>query len=320
MIDRLVSRSLTVAARGTNGTKRGFEPRALASGNSFTRCTRVVLALLLLAAAAVAQPRRIVSTAPSITEMLYALGLGDRVVGVTVYCHYPPEAAKKPKIGTYTEPNLEVIAALKPDLVIIQKNPVQLQAKLERLGLHVLEVRHDNIAEVLASITAIGQATGATAAAANLVAKLRRELDDIHARVAKVPRATMMFVVGRAPGRIEDIIVIGRASYLNDIIQVAGGINAFRDSVAPYPKVGMEEILSRNPDVIVDMGDMTDTAGVTQEQKRAVVALWDRYPSLSSVRNHRVFAVASDIFVVPGPRMVDAAREFARMLHPGVKL
>jgi iron complex transport system substrate-binding protein len=128
-----------------------------------------------------------------------------------------------------------------------------------------------------------------------------------------------MFVVGRAPARIEDIIVTGRASYLNDIIQVAGGRNIFTDSIAPYPKVGIEEILARNPEVIVDMGDMTDTAEVTDERKRSVVALWDRYPSLRAVKNHRVYAVASDIFVVPGPRMVDAAREFARMLHPGVK-
>jgi iron complex transport system substrate-binding protein len=264
-------------------------------------------------------PNRIVSTAPSITEMLYALGLGDRVVGVTIYCHYPPEATKKTKIGTYIDPNLEAIAALKPDLVIIQKNPVQLQAKLERLGLHVLEVKHDNIAEVFESIAAIGKAAGADRQAAELNAKLRRDLDQIHDRVANLPPTTMMFVVGRAPARIEDIIVTGRASYLNDVIQVAGGRNIFTDSVAPYPKVGIEEILSRNPEVIVDMGDMTDTAGVTDDQKRAVVALWNRYPSLRAVKNHRVYAVASDIFVVPGPRMIDAAREFARMLHPGIK-
>jgi iron complex transport system substrate-binding protein len=277
------------------------------------------LALIVLTATLQAQPHRIVSTAPSITEMLYALGLGDRVVGDTIYCHYPPDAAKKPKIGTYIDPNLEAIAALKPDLVIIQKNPVQLQSKLERLNLHVLEVRHDNVAEVLESITAIGKVTGAEKQAAELTAKLKKDLEQIHNRLATLPPTTVMFVVGRAPDRIEDIIVIGRASYLSDIIQIAGGQNIFRDSVAAYPKVGIEEILARNSEVIVDMGDMTDTAGVTDEHKRAVVALWNRYPSLRAVKNHRVYAVASDIFVVPGPRMIDAAREFARMLHPGIK-
>ncbi len=277
---------------------------------------RGALVLLLLAATVGAQPRRIVSTAPSITEMLYALGLGDRVVGVTTYCHYPPEAAKKPKIGTYVEPDLETIASLKPDLVIIQKNPIQLQAKLERLNLHVLEVSHDNIAQVFESIARIGKAAGAGDRASELVASLRRNLDVIHSRVSRRPGTRVMFIVGRAPDRIEDIIVIGQASYLNELMELAGGVNIFRDSVAPYPKVGMEEILARNPDVIVDMGDMAQTVGVTEQHKQSVVALWNRFPTLNAVRNHRVFAVAADVYVVPGPRMVEAARQFARVLHP----
>jgi iron complex transport system substrate-binding protein len=281
---------------------------------------RRALLFLLLTGTAIAQPRRIVSTAPSITEMLYSLGLGDRVVGVTTYCHYPPEAAKKPKIGTYIEPDLEAIAALKPDLVIIQKNPVQLQSKLERLNLHVLEVRHDNIAQVFESISKIGDAAGARDRASHLVASLRSDLDAIHSRVTKLPGTRVMFIVGRAPDRIEDIIVIGQASYLNELMELAGGVNIFRDSVAPYPKVGMEEILARNPDVIVDMGDMAQTVGVTERHKQSVVTLWNRYPSLNAVRNHRVFAVAADVYVVPGPRMLEAARQFVRMLHPGAGL
>ena len=277
---------------------------------------RVCILLLFAAGAISAQPRRIVSTAPSITEMLFALGLGDRVVGVTTYCRYPPAALQKPKIGGYTEPSIEAIAALRPDLVIIQKNPVQLQAKLERVGLKVLEVRHDDIDGVYGSIQRIGAATGASASAAALVASMRRDLNAVHARVAKLPSRRIMFVVGRAPNRLEDLVVVGRASFLNELMQLAGGVNVFRDAVAPYPKVGTEELLARDPEVIVDMGDMANTVGVTEEHKRSVVALWNRYPSLSAVRNHRVYAVAADIYVVPGPRMVQAAAAFARMLHP----
>jgi iron complex transport system substrate-binding protein len=126
----------------------------------------------------------------------------------------------------------------------------------------------------------------------------------------------MMFIVGRAPGRIEDVIAVGRASYLNGLIELAGGDNILKDAVAPYPKVGLEEILARNPQVIVDMGDMSQTANVTESHKRAVVALWRAYPSIDAVRRARVFAVASDIFTVPGPRMAEAARAFAEMLRP----
>jgi len=277
---------------------------------------RRVFLFLLFTAFACAQPRRIISTAPSITGMLYSLGLGDRVVGVTTYCHWPPEAMKKPKIGTYLEPNLEAIAALRPDLVIIQTNPIQLQAKLERLGLRVVEVSHNNIADVYGSIQKIGDAAGVPDRAAKLNATLRARIADIQARVAKYPKRSMMFIIGRAPNRLEDLVAVGRASYLNELMAVAGGQNIFADAVAPYPKVGMEEILSRNPQVIVDMGDMAETTGVTEAHKRAVVVLWNVYPSVAAVREHRVFAVASDIFVEPGPRMVEAAQAFARMLHP----
>jgi ABC-type Fe3+-hydroxamate transport system substrate-binding protein len=110
--------------------------------------------------------------------------------------------------------------------------------------------------------------------------------------------------------------VAGKSSYLDEVMAIAGGNNIFRDTIAPYPKVTLEELLARNPEVIVDMGEMAQTVGVTERDKREVVALWSRFPSLAAVQRRRVFAVASDIFVVPGPRVVEAAREFARMFHP----
>ena len=126
----------------------------------------------------------------------------------------------------------------------------------------------------------------------------------------------MMFVVGRAPNRIEDIMVVGSASYLNGLIEAASGQNVFQNAAAAYPKVGMEEILARNPQVIIDMGDMSETENVSDAHKRGVVELWKRYGALAAVKNGRVYAVASDIFTVPGPRMIDAARAFAEMLKP----
>ena len=279
--------------------------------------TRRSICFLLSGLAALAgPPQRIISTAPSITEMLYAVGLGDRVVGVTTYCHYPSEARSKPKIGTYIEPNLELIASLRPDLVVIQKNPVNLTATLHALKLNVLEVSHDTVDEVYVSIQRIADAGGVTSRGQTVVASLKRQLADIRAKTAKLPRCKMMLIVGRAPNAIEDIIAVGRASYLNGVIDIAGGANIFIDAIAPYPKVGMEDVLARNPEVIVDMGDMSQTEGVTGEHKRAVVALWKKYPSIAAVRNDRVFAVASDIFTVPGPRIAEAARAFAKMLHP----
>ncbi len=274
----------------------------------------------MLALAAAAAPQRIVSTSPSITEMLYAMGLGDRVVGVTTFCHYPPEATKKPKIGTYLQPNIEVIVGLKPDLVIAEATGVRRSEKLSGLNLKVLEIDDGTLAGIYDSIRRIGNATGAEGAAQALIGRMRSELDAIRKAVAGWPKPRVMFVVGRAPGRLEDLVVAGRASHLNELMEIAGGTNVFGDSAPAYSKVSIEEVLARNPDVIVDMGEMAETEGVTQAEKRAVVTLWSRYGSIAAVRKHGVHAVASDIFVVPGPRVVDAAREFARLFHPEVRL
>jgi iron complex transport system substrate-binding protein len=263
--------------------------------------------------AAAPPAQRIVSTAPSITEILYALGLGNQVVGVSTYCHHPPEVLQKPKVGTFLNPNLELILSLRPDLVIAGPHQLRVTAGMK---LNVLEVRHDTIPELHGAIESIGAAAGVSARARELSAKLRRELEEIRRRTATKPPIPMMFIVGRTPGRLEGMVAVGKASYLNELITIAGGRNIFADAAAAYPKVSMEEILARDPAVIIDMGDMAETVGVTEAYKSGVVQLWQRAATLRAVKQGRVHAVASDELVVPGPRVAVAAREFARLLHP----
>jgi iron complex transport system substrate-binding protein len=276
------------------------------------------LLLLALASTLAAQPSRIVSTAPSITETLFALGLGDRVVGVSTYCHYPPEAASRPRIGTYLRPNVEAIVALRPDLVILQSLPNGAGPQLARMKLNVLEVDHGNLEYTFTAIQSIGNACGVGRRAAKLVMEMRSRLDAIRRRTASAPRRSLVFIVGRTPGRIDGLIAVGKGSYLNELIEIAGGVNALAGTPLPYPKISLEALLGMNPDVLVDMGDMADTTNVTEEHKQEVVALWGRYPALKAVAAKRAFAVASDVFVVPGPRIVDAAGAFERMLHPEI--
>jgi len=248
--------------------------------------------------------------------MLFALGLSDRVVGVTTFCRYPEEAKHVTKIGTYIQPNFEAILGLQPDLVIIQENPIRLAQKLESLRLRVLELNHMSIQDIYASIETIAEVAGVPERGQALNDSIRRQLDEIRRRASPLPKRRMMFIVARTPNTVRGLTAAGSASYLNELIGVAGGENVFRDAIAPYPKVSLEEVLARNPEVIVDTGDMAQTGGVAEAHKRSVVALWERYPSLAAVKQGGVFAVASDVFVVPGPRMVAAARELARMLHP----
>lgn len=267
----------------------------------------------------IAQPQRIVSTAPSITELLFALGLGDRVVGVTRFCRYPPEAQKKAIIGDYINPNIEVIASLKPDLVIVQQNPVRLTERLNSLRLHTLEIDQQNVPfedAIYGSIRIVGDATGTPARAAQLIDTIRKGLESVRARSAALKRKRVMFVVGRSPGRLDGLIVVGRAAYLNEVMAIAGGDNVFRDAVAPYPEISLESVIARDPEVLLDMGDMSDTVAVSEQHKREVVTLWQRQQVLTAVKQNRVIAIASDMYVVPGPRVVDAARALLAMIHP----
>jgi iron complex transport system substrate-binding protein len=272
----------------------------------------------LLAASLQAQPRRIVSTAPSITETLFALGVGDRVVGVTNYCHYPEAATKITKIGTWMQPNIEAILALKPDLVIVQKTAIHSKSRFEPYRLNVLEVSQSSIDEIQQTISLIGDAVGVADRARALNQSISRQLNLVREKVAGKPPVSVVFIVGRTPDALEGMVAVGSRNYLTEVMELAGGRNIFNDSKPPYAKISAEEILARSPHVILDMGDMSDPTGVTEEHKRSVITLWGRYPTVAAVRDKRVYAIASDIFVVPGPRVVELARELGHLLHPEI--
>jgi iron complex transport system substrate-binding protein len=276
----------------------------------------LILFALLSTAVAAAPPSRIISTAPGITEILFALGLGDRVVGVTEYCVYPPEAKKIRRTGSWMSPNMEAILTARPDLIIVQKTAIHDSKKFDALRLRTFEVQLLGVPDILESIKAIGEIAEAQGDATKLVNSLQKQLNDVRSKVAGKPASRTMFIVGRSPNAIEGIVAVGKNSYQHEMIELAGGKNIFADSPTPYPKVLHEEMLARDPEVIIDMGAHADATGLTEKQKFAEIALWQRFKNLSAVKNKRVYPVSSAIFVVPGPRVAELAREFARMLHP----
>jgi len=273
--------------------------------------------LLAIVAGCSAEPRRIISTAPSITEMLFALGLGDRVVGVTTFCRYPPEAVTKPKIGSYLRPDVEAILALRPDLVIVEKSMFRRALASPQLKLPLLEVDDATIEGVFDSIRAIGRAAGVDERSSQLVARIRSELDGLRRAGSGRAPPTVLFIVGRTPGRIEDLIAAGRGSYISELIALAGGKNILDDAAAPYSKIGIEQILARNPDVILDMGDMASAGDHPDLPRQDVLRLWQRFKNLKAVQQGRVYSVNSDVFMIPGPRLAEAALRIAKLLFPG---
>jgi iron complex transport system substrate-binding protein len=274
----------------------------------------LLLLLVPLLASAAPREQRIVSTAPSITEALYALGLGANVVGDTIYCTYPADARSKAKIGTFLQPDYERILALRPTLVLVLKNPIGVTQKLRSMGLHAEDVDQDTIGDTLASFVQIGKLTGRDGAA--LANGLRAQLDQVRAASAKLPRLRTLFLVGRSQGTLQGMVGAGPGTFIDELLQYTGATNALAGKPIQYPNVSLEQVLTGDPDVILDMGDFAHAEGRPGQPEPRVLALWGAYPHLHAVRNHRVRVVASDTFVRPGPRMGEAARTMLKLIHP----
>jgi iron complex transport system substrate-binding protein len=271
------------------------------------------LMMLLLA---FVPPQRIVSVAPSITEILFALGAGDQVVGVTTYCNYPEAAKSRPKVGGYTTPSLEAILALRPNQVIMMKNRPDVAQKLRQTGIDVTELQPENLAGVYEAIRVISEKIGVPARGQSLVQSIRKELQDASTKTTNGPKPNVLFIVGRTPGTIADLTGVGPGSFLSELITLAGAENILADAMVAYPKVNMEEVIRRNPDVIIDMGHLEM---VSDSQKQAVKELWrKKYPFLQAVQRDRLFAISADYFVTPSPRVVLAVRDIRKMIA-GVK-
>jgi iron complex transport system substrate-binding protein len=277
---------------------------------------RILLVSFLLAGHLWAAPSRIVSTVPGLTEILFALGLEARVVGVSDYCRYPAAATAKPKVGSFLQPNIETITALRPDLVYIIRNPVRLGARIASMGLRVEEVNLETVDGILAAIETIGAQTGKVQQAAALRTSLTQRMAALRQKTAKLPKPSAMFFVGRTPQRLEGLIAVGPGSYLDELLRAAGATNSLADAGNSYPKISIEQILARDPETLFDMGDSAHEGAAAGKHREDVLQLWGTLAKLRAVRQKRVFALDSDIFVVPGPRFADAAEELFRMLHP----
>jgi iron complex transport system substrate-binding protein len=265
---------------------------------------------------ALSAPARIVSTSPSITETLFALGLGDRVVGVSTFCRFPPEVARLPKVGTFLKPEAELIAGLRPDLVVVHDVSSGIDRKLAAMRIPYAVVERGTLASVFSSIRRIANAAGEPARGETLVGDIERRLGAVRAASAALPRVRVLFIIGRRLGSLSDLVAVGPGSYINDLIEIAGGENVLAIAGQPeYPKISMETVLRLDPDVIVDTVDMGETEAERRQRQPINEQLWSAYPMLTAVRTKRLHAATTDALVVPGPRAVDAAEWVASLLR-----
>lgn len=252
-------------------------------------------------------PQRIVALAPSITEIIFALGQEHRLKGVTRYSDFPSEAAKLHKVGSYVHLDLERIVALKPDLCIAIKdgNPRLVAQRLESLKIPVYAVDPKNLDTIMNTIIQIGKLLDVDEKAKMLVRDMRSRIQRVKSLVEKAAhRPGVFFQIGISP-----IVSIGTPTFIHELIVLAGGTNLAAGPI-PYPRFSREQVLALSPEVFI-ITSMARAAVFEQ-----VKAEWSRWPNLPAVRNQRIFLEDSNLFDRPTPRIVDGLELLVRLIHP----
>jgi iron complex transport system substrate-binding protein len=253
--------------------------------------------------------------APSLTETLFALGVGDRVVGVTRYCSYPPAVRDLPRVGGHLDPNIEAIVSLEPDLVMVIPSSRESRRRLEALGIRVLEVDQHDVDSVLASISTVAETCGVADRGTELRGAIENRLARVSSKVAGAARPRAVVVVGHQIGddAVRTVWAAGRDTFYDGVVRMAGGVNAVEAGPARYPELSREGLTAIDPDVVIDV-----IAGLEERRLSidAVRAGWCRLTELRAVSENRLVVLAGDNMVVPGPRLPEMVEAIARALHP----
>ncbi len=248
-------------------------------------------------------PNRIVSLAPSITETLFFLGLGDKVVGVTRYCNFPPEAQTKTIIGGVIDPNYEIIVSLKPDLIImtVEGNTKESFDKLSSLGFKIFVTNPRNFDGIFKTMLDIGKICGVEDRAISLVDSLKRELDKIKKKNIAKAKPKIFVLLSLNP-----VMTAGKNTFINEIIEKAGGINVAGNSKQNYPIFNREEILKVNPDIII----LTDP----KVGKDELLNMFPEWKHIKAIKENKIFKIDPDILLRPSPRVVLATKIIAQLI------
>ena len=252
-------------------------------------------------------PKRIVSLAPNVTEILFGLGLDEEIVGVSIHCNFPEKAKRKVRVGSYISLDFEKIASLNPDLIIATGagNTRDMVDRLGKLGFQTYVVYPKNFKDILLSIAHIGQVVNRGKKAKAIIEGMRRRSERVIELTQDLPRPKVLVQIGDVP-----IVTVGKGSFADDLVRLAGGENIAGKEKEVYPRLGMEEILKRSPEVIVisSMDPKGDYQKILQE--------WTRWKTIPAVKNGRIYLIDSDLLDRPSPRIIDGLEELARVLHP----
>jgi iron complex transport system substrate-binding protein len=259
-----------------------------------------------------ATPRRIIAIAPNSAEVVCALGACDAIIGVSKFCVFPAELKERPLIGGLYDPDLEKIIALRPDLLITRGRNESLERVCEQMKVPIYHDETDTLAGIEKCVRELGQKLGRSEAAEKLVGDFRLRLDAVRSRTRGKAKPRVMLTVSRQPDRLANILTTGRGTFLDELIEFAGGVNVFGAIDMIYPEVSAEAIIAKQPQVIIEL---MPEVKLTDELEKQVREQWRKLGAIPAVTDNRVYLLTDDNSLIPSPRYVEFVEKVSRILH-----
>ena len=256
---------------------------------------------------------RIIALSPSIVEIIYQLGLESKLVGVPRFANHPPEAKQKPCVGGYMDLNFEKVLELKPDCIILLKEQSQVANRFSEIGIDTISVDHNHTAGIIDSISLIGNAMALPRRANHLAMDIQNQLREQspgYAKQSPKPRVLVCISRDTTASKPDQVVIAGNAGYHRELIEMAGGVNAYQGPVS-FPMLSREKLIELRPDIIIDM---VNTETWQRVGKERLLAAWQAFPEIRAIKNKRVVIIHGDQHLIPGPRFPQTLGAFARAI------
>ena len=256
---------------------------------------------------------RIISTSPSITETLFALGLKDRVIAVTDFCKFPKVACQLPSIGGMLNPSIETVVSLTPDLIIHQSGNQRLKNNAKSVGIKTLAVDMGNLSEIFTTIKKLGTTLDCREQADKLTLQLNEGIAFYQERLKGLPKKEVLLLLGDSSDPARDLYAAGADTFLSELLNLSGGNNIIIDSPARYPKLSKEYIIEKSPEIIIEAGPKSN---LSQNEIDLRIQEWKRFPTIKAVQNEQIHFISADYILIPGPRLLKIIDRFSKAIHP----
>jgi iron complex transport system substrate-binding protein len=255
---------------------------------------------------------RIICAAPSVTEFVYALGLGHKVIGVSDFSTYPAEAKEKDRVGGLINPNREKIIALEPDLLILQGKNDSIARLCQEHKIRFLAIEINSVEDIWNAIRLIGEKLNVSDGADRLVSRLRSELQSMQKLIGHRPTRRVFLTLGHTPGDLTGLMTAGPKTFIHELVSLAGGENVFHDALGMYPQISKESLIKRQPEVIIE----AIPGGIAEEKLKLLRKDWSQLPMLPAVQSGQIHFLTEDFLLIPGTRIAQTVQRFAQIIHP----